>query len=91
MGGGAADVIRANGTWNPEPGTAATSLSALRLAVSALERAPAKEVRLAVRDAVRAYARDPSEANATKVAIAIHALRRQRARTLRARPLARKE
>jgi hypothetical protein len=43
-------------------------------AVGALERASLQEVRWAV----RAYARDPSAHNASKVELAIAALRRQR-------------
>jgi hypothetical protein len=49
--------------------------------VGALERASPQEERRAVRGAVRAYARDPSAHNASRVELAIAALRRQRMRS----------
>ena len=49
--------------------------------IRALEEASPQEVCRAVRDAVRAYARDPSERNAFNVELAVVALRRQRARS----------
>jgi hypothetical protein len=50
-------------------------------AVCTLERASLKEARQAVRGAVRAYARDPSDQNASKVERVIAALRQQRMRS----------
>ena len=49
-------------------------------AIRALEEASPQEAGRAVPDAVRAYARDPSEHNAFNVELAVVALRRQRAR-----------
>lgn len=47
-------------------------------AVGTVERASLREARQAVRGAVRAYARDPSDQNASKVERVIAALRQQR-------------
>jgi hypothetical protein len=64
-------AARAEGTSRPGRGIVVPT--AYR-AVGALERASLQEVRWAV----RAYARDPSAHNASKVELAIAALRRQR-------------
>jgi hypothetical protein len=55
--------------------------SSLSWAVRALEEASAREAHRAVREAVHAYARDPSERNALNVEITVAALRRQRTRS----------
>ena len=62
----------------PAEAEAESLLASLHCAIRALEEATPQDARLAVREAVHAYARDPSECNALKVEIAVAALRRQR-------------
>ena len=65
----------------PAEGEAERVLSSLHWAVRTLEEASPQGARRALRKAVRAYARDPTEGNAFKVEVAVAALRRQRTRS----------
>jgi hypothetical protein len=64
----------------PAKAKAGSPPASLNRAVHALEEAGPQAAHRAVRQSVRAYARDPSEGNALKVEIAVAALRQQRAR-----------
>ena len=62
-------------------GETESGLASLHWAVRAPEEASPQEAHRAMREAVHAYARDPSERNALKVEIALAALRRHRRRS----------